>query len=149
MYPKSKPRIIRGYGGTPVPIQRVKIALAKYRSWPVRKLRCLTGFHNPPVDKVFEEYGVVFIGGACTECGDDVAFPVCTLMDVFHRPNSYLTHKSNVHTLQMGPLNGAVNEHMRLIGCDDAPRTSVYVIKSLMQCVFLGYLYAKLRPTPS
>lgn len=149
MYPKSEPRIIRGHGGTAVPIQRIKIALAKYRSWPVRKIRCATGFHNPPIDAVFEEYGVVFIGGRCTECTDDLWYPVCMVIDTFHKANRFLVKNGNNHSLQMGLLDEAVSDHMELIGCDRPASTMITTIKTLMQFAILGVIIGKLSPTPS
>lgn len=65
------------------PIRAFKVWTADHRPHLLKKLRCLTGFHNPPTSEAFEEYGVIYIGGVCTSCNDVHMISVIEVFDIF------------------------------------------------------------------
>ena len=64
--------LIKADAAPPLLLQRIRVGQARNRPQLLRRLRCILGEHNPPYDRAFDEYGAVNIGGACTNCPDQV-----------------------------------------------------------------------------
>jgi len=73
--------------GEPRWMQRYKIKRAKKRRKIARWVRCKIGWHNPPWNQPFEEFGSLFLGGPCTYCDDEVWNVVTYIGDVWDFPS--------------------------------------------------------------
>lgn len=105
-------------GGQPASLQRFKIRRAQKRSKLVRYIRCKIGWHNPPYNRFFEEYGSVMVGGPCTRCDDDMYREVTWIGDVWDFASAISVDKSNggsATTVYSNLLEDAVNQHIEAL----------------------------------